>query len=62
MKIISFIDERMLIGQNLNHLNLWQESLPTGLPPSEVTIVETIVCEEFDDGLGPFDVPDGTLH
>jgi hypothetical protein len=62
MKIISFVDERILVRQILKHLNLWQESLPKGLPPPEETIVETIVCEGFDDGWSQYDGPDGTLY
>jgi len=50
MKIISFIDEQLLIQYILKHLNLWQERVPKGLPPPEDSIVEMIVCEEFDDG------------
>jgi hypothetical protein len=33
MKIISFIDEPLLIHRILEHLCLWHESLPKGLPP-----------------------------
>ncbi len=62
MKIISFIDERLLVRHILEHLNLWQERIPKGLPPPEDTIVETIVCEEFDDGWGSYGDPDDTMH
>jgi hypothetical protein len=40
------------IRRILDHLGLWQERIPKGLPPPEVTIAETIVCEEFDDAWG----------
>ena len=32
IKIISFTDERMLIRHILEHLNLWQQRIPKGLP------------------------------
>lgn len=50
MKIISFIDERMLIRRILDHLGLWQERISKGLPPPVAEIPATIVREEFDDG------------
>jgi hypothetical protein len=58
MKIISFIDERLLVRHILEHLNLRQERMHKGLPPPEDTTVETIVCEEFDDGSGCYGDPD----
>ncbi len=61
-KIISFIDERLLIQHILKHLNLWQERIPKGLPPPEVSIVEMIVCDEFDDGWGSYSDPDVSMH
>ena len=33
-----------------------------GLPPPEVAIVETFVCEGFDDGWGSYSDPDFTTH
>ncbi len=39
-----------------------QERIPIGLPPPENTIVETIVCEEFDDGWGSYSDPDVSMH
>ncbi|MGK2945700.1 MAG: hypothetical protein ACSLFC_13270 [Desulfuromonadales bacterium] len=62
MKIISFIDERLLIRRILEHLGLWQERIPKGLPPPVERIPVTIVCEEFDDGWGRSNDQDGTLH
>lgn len=62
MKIIGFIDERLLVRHILEHLKLWQERMSKGLPSPGDTIVEAIVYEEFDDGLGPSDSPDVTLH
>jgi len=62
MKIISFIDERLLIRRILEHLGLRQESIPNGLPPPVTEIPETIVCEEFDDGWGRSTDPDVTMH
>ena len=52
MKIISFIDEPLLIHRILEHLCLWHESLPKGLPPpkEQEDIAEVVVCEAFDDG------------
>jgi hypothetical protein len=32
------------------------------VPPSEVTTVEPIVCEEFDDGWLSYSDPDVTMH
>jgi len=46
---------RRLLGYS--HLNHWQEKPQKGLPQPEDTIVETLVCEEFDDGWGD-DSPD----
>ena len=62
MKIISFIDERLLIRRILDHLGLWQERIPQGLPPPVVEILETIVCEEFDDGWGRNNAHNVTSH
>lgn len=57
MKIISFIDESLLIRRILEHLNLWQERIPNGLPPPEEheDVAEVVVCEAFDDGWGRHD-------
>jgi hypothetical protein len=33
-----------------------------GLPPSEDIMIETIVCEEFDDVSGRSNDPNATLH
>ena len=30
--------------------------------PPEVSIVETIVCEEFDDGWGSYSDPEVSMH
>lgn len=62
MKIISFIDEQLLIQHILKHLNLWQERITRGLPPPEEAIAEIIVCEELDDGWGSYGDPDVTMH
>ncbi|MBW2690113.1 MAG: hypothetical protein JRC99_09310 [Deltaproteobacteria bacterium] len=62
MKIVSFIDEHLLICHILKHLNLWQERIPKGQPPPEDITVETIVCEEFDDGWGSYGDPDVSLR
>ena len=62
MKIISFINERLLIQHILKYLNLWQERIPKGLPPPEDPMIENIVCEEFDDGWGRSNDHDVTLH
>jgi len=62
MKIISFIDERLLIRRILEHLDLWQQRIPKGLQPPAETIPETIICEEFDDGWGRYDDPDVNMH
>ena len=62
MKIISFIDERLLIQHILKYLNLWQERIPKGLPPPEDSIVETIVCEEFEDSWGGYSDLDVSMH
>ena len=64
MKIISFIDESLLIRRILGHLELWQEHVPKGLPPPEhqEDIDEAVVCEAFDDGWGRHDETDNTLH
>jgi len=62
MKIISFIDERLLIQHILKPLNLWQERIPKGSPPPEDSIVETITCEEFDDGWGSYSDPEVSMH
>lgn len=62
MKIISFIDEPLLIRRILEHLNLSQECIPKGLPPPEEQIYETIICEELDDGWGRSDDSDVTWH
>jgi hypothetical protein len=46
------IDEPLLIRRILEHLNLWQERIPKGLPPpAELEdIADVVVCEAFDDG------------
>jgi transposase len=64
MKIISFIDEPLLIRCILEHLDLWRERIPKGLPPPQhhEVIAETVVCEAFDDGWGRRDETDVTLH
>jgi hypothetical protein len=64
MKIISFIDEPMLICRILEHLKLWQERIPKGLPPPEEEgdNAEAVVCESFDDGWGRYDEMGNTLH
>lgn len=65
MKIISFIDEPLLIRRILEHLGLWQARIPKGLPPPEHhdDIVEAVVCEAFDDGWSRYDDNTGsTLH
>jgi hypothetical protein len=62
MKIISFIDEHLLIHRILDHLGLWQVRIPKGLPPPVARAPETIVCEEFDDGWGHNSNPDVTLY
>jgi transposase len=64
MKIISFIDEPILIRRILEHLNLWPQRIPKGLPPPterEKVFTETIICEEFDGGWCPSDDPDVAL-
>jgi len=47
MKIISFIDELLLIRRILEHLGLCQEIIPKGLPPpkEQEDIAEVVVCE-----------------
>ncbi|MBE0575555.1 MAG: transposase [Desulfuromonadales bacterium] len=35
MKLVSFIDEPLLVRRILEHLDLWQECLPKGLPPPQ---------------------------
>jgi len=57
MKIVGFIDERLLIRRILDHLDLWQQRIPKGLPPPVEPIPETIVCEEIGDGRGRYDDP-----
>ena len=55
MKIVSFIDESLLIRRILEHLGLWRQCIPEGLPPAvnhQEISPETIVCEEFYDGWG----------
>ncbi len=49
MKIISFIDEPLLIHRILEYLGLWHESLPKGLPPpkEQEDTAEVVVCEAF---------------
>ena len=59
MKIISFIDERLLVRRILEHLGLWQKRIPRGLPPP---VTEIIVCEEFDDDWGRSNDQNVTLH
>ena len=64
MKTISFIAEPLLIRRILEHLDLWHERIPKGLPPPEYQedIAEAVVCEAFDDSWGQSDCPDGTPH
>ncbi len=64
MKIISFIDEPLLIHRILEYLGLWHESLPKGLPPpkEQEDTAEVVVCEAFGDGWGRHDETDNTLH
>ena len=64
MNDISFIDEPLLIHRILEHLCLWHESLPKGLPPpkEQEDIAEVVVCEAFDDGWDRHDETDNTLH
>ena len=64
MKIISFIDEPLLIRCILEYLGLWHKSIPKGLtPPKEQEeIAEVVVCEAFDDGWVRHDKTDNTLH
>ncbi len=62
MKIISFIDEHLLIRRILDHLDLWQQRIPKGLPPPVESIPETIICEEIDDGWGRYDGTDVSMH
>ena len=54
MKFISYIDESLLIRRIREHLNLWQERIPKGLPPptEHEDIADVVVCEVFDDGWG----------
>lgn len=62
MKITSFIDEPTLIRHILEHLGLWRERIPKGLPPPEETIPDEVGLEEFDDGWGRYEEPSVTLH
>ena len=64
MKIISFIDQPQLIRNLLEHLDLWQERIPRGLPPPKLHTerAEAVVCEALDDGWRRYDEVDNRLH
>ncbi len=62
MKIISFINESLLIRCILDYLGLWQEIIPKGLAPHSREVPVTIVCEEFDDGCSRSSDQYVTLH
>ena len=72
VKIISFIDDAgsvknldaQLIRRILEHLNLWKERIPKGLPPpvEHEDIADVVVCEAFDNGWGRYEETDDMQH
>jgi hypothetical protein len=52
MKIVSFIDEAVVIEKILRHLKLWEKPEPRVRPPPEIRLPDmaTVVYEPCDDG------------
>lgn len=52
MKIISFIDEAVVIEKILRHLKLWEKPEPRVRPPPGIRLPDTaaVVYEPCDDG------------
>jgi ribosomal protein S27E len=58
MKIVSFINEAVVIRRILDHLGLWSEVKPAARPPPEpVAVFEYFDYEPIDDGWAGYDEP-----
>ena len=49
MRIISFIDEYLIVKKILEHLDLWREKQPRA-PPEKVVEITELTYETIDDG------------
>ena len=58
MKIVSFINEAVVIRRILDHLGLWSEVKPAARPPPEpVAVFEYFDYEPIDDGWAGYEEP-----